>query len=431
MDWGVEPTLVTFFIPLLDRVGLPHGSTFTIRRDELVPWLAGIPIAPKEGLQPRIDEEGRSHVSMMVWRPKETATISMEPLNAVSKVFRAVTGQSLYEDDVEAIESVSFDETAGTVITAVTPLIRDEGEDLAEAAGKAFDRCLEEISTLVRAYVTEMGATYVRLVSRRNVYPFVVYWLRHAFDPDVGGEHRMLSIHGGMSQAQALSAAEVEEADLSKVVVNLSRIKQGDPFQAASEQFYRARRAYWVEGDFAATVSAAYTAGEVLLNSLLLLLEWEKGTARAVTKAWFEEQGLTKRLRTYYHPSLGGSWDPKNSTGMIGKWMALAELRGRVVHAGYWPTEQEAEAALEMMGGLSDFVKGRLAIRLEAHPRTALLLLGEPGLRRLGKWRGKIKRFVEEEAGAEDPWIASFREWLNESAAPSASRIQAPSTNGA
>jgi len=100
--------------------------------------------------------------------------------------------------------------------------------------------------------------------------------------------------------------------------------------------------------------------------------------------------------------------------------MVLAELRGRVVHAGYSPTEQEAEMALEIMDTLSEFVKRRLVAKTKIYPRTALQLLGEPGLRRLGGWSKWIEGFVRDEIGNEDPWIASFRQWLNEEATPEA-----------
>jgi hypothetical protein len=226
-------------------------------------------------------------------------------------------------------------------------------------------------------------------------------------------------IHEGVSLRMGGPAVEVQETDAWKVIAVLSRIKKGDPLQASSEQVYRANRAYWVDGDYAATVGAAFSACEVLLNSVLLMMAWEEGTGRDIPRGWFEEQGLVRRLRTHYHNRLGGSWDPNNPNRIIGRVMALAELRGRVVHAGYWPTEREAAGAREVMGDLSDFVKGRLIASFDRYPRTALLLLGEPGFRRLGKWE-EADRFMREQGALEEPWLASYREWLDAAPPPRA-----------
>lgn len=243
------------------------------------------------------------------------------------------------------------------------------------------------------------------------MFPTVLYWLRDPFDDEAARQSGVFLVHEGINVGMGGSSEELDEAGAWKLATRLSIIKQGHPLQAASEQNYRAQRAYWVEGDYAATVSAAYTAGEVLLNSVLLLLEWEKGRRREISRSWFEDEGLQKRLRTHYHETLGGNWDPNNVNRPVGRFMALAELRGRVAHAGYWPREEEAIMALEVKDELSDFVKSRLAAKVTSYPRTALLLLGEPGLKRLNAW-SRVEEFVEKGMRGEAPWIASYHAWL-------------------
>jgi len=414
VDWGRDPTLITFFVPLLQPLGLVHGSTYTLWREEIVPWLAGVPVFVKEHLAPIGSEEGHSYVSLMVWRPKETFELLTRPLDAAALVMRVVTGvegDPLSEGLRETVPAPV--ETAGTVISAVTPLVLAADQDLEQGISDAFDRCLEELGLLVRSYAVQADDLRVPFLSRRNVYPVVLYALREVAAESLRRQELGVFLaHEGVGLLPG-PPPEMDRDGVQVLMTSLSRLKQGDPFHVASEQMYRARRAYRVEGDYAGAVSAAHTAGEVLLNTVLLLVEWEKGTPREATRRWFEEEGFTKRLRSYYHPSLGGNWNPDDGRGVIGRWHRLGELRGRVVHAGHLPSEDDVREALDAMARLVDFVKDRLVARRNAFPRTALLLLGEPGLRRRNAWGGAIERFVREESSREPPWIASFRAWMD------------------
>jgi hypothetical protein len=87
-------------------------------------------------------------------------------------------------------------------------------------------------------------------------------------------------------------------------------------------------------------------------------------------------------------------------------------MRNRVVHSGYLPTQPEAATSLEALIALEKFIGDRLADRLKAYPKTAILFLGEEGLRRRTRW-ASAKRWLDGEENSIDPadWIAEYTEW--------------------
>ncbi|KPI02418.1 hypothetical protein OV450_4668 [Actinobacteria bacterium OV450] len=120
--------------------------------------------------------------------------------------------------------------------------------------------------------------------------------------------------------------------------------------------------------------------------------------------------GLATRVKTQYAPRLGGEWDPRRP-GTLHDWThAVAAVRNRVVHRGYRPTYRETETALAAADALLGFIKSRLAQRVARYPRTALLTLGEPGLRRLGGW-SRASAYLDDPQQVPDLWFAEFTAW--------------------
>ena len=75
--------------------------------------------------------------------------------------------------------------------------------------------------------------------------------------------------------------------------------------------------------------------------------------------------------------------------------------------------ESEAVQALQALDTLEPFVKGRLGAKRQTYTRTGLLVLGEPGFRRLGMWNRWMERFAETNARQEPDWLAPFQQWLH------------------
>jgi hypothetical protein len=61
---------------------------------------------------------------------------------------------------------------------------------------------------------------------------------------------------------------------------------------------------------------------------------------------------------------------------------------------------------------MDNFVRDRLADRLDRYPKTTLLFLGEEGLRNRNLWKGEIKQFAEDH-GVEisGDWLNSYKTW--------------------
>ncbi len=232
-----------------------------------MPWLAGLPQRVGSGAHVLVDEEGLNFVSLKIWRPRQALTLPSEPLDAAWKVVETVVRDAPEANARQGLkERLTLpDETGGTVIEALTPIIRSLDEDLQQVVSAAFDRCLEELGLLIRAYAVHAKDARVKLLSRRNVYPLIPYALR---DPFADPPHQILGLflaHEGVGIVP-VAPTELDEVGVRGPMVHVSRIKQGDPLHVFMEQAHRARRAYWVEGDFAGAVIATHTSGEVLLR---------------------------------------------------------------------------------------------------------------------------------------------------------------------
>ncbi len=399
-----EPLLIAFFIHLPVSLGLPHGATFFTMREETVDWLAGVGlrVTPESPPLPAaLTDRGRNYVSLRIWRPKETLRLPVDAMQSVTAVVREVTG--LGQSGENPIPTTQ--EGYGAVVEAVTALVGAPGQD---PVTLAFDRCLDEVTLLTRAYIATTRDLRVRPLSRQHLEPAVLYATRHPAEKDWSSG--LLLLHPGFGLPAP--ASELDGDQLSKLQLHLQSVRVGNPFFPFAEWTHRAEQALRVDGDYATAVVAAHTAGEVLFDTTLLVMAWEEGTPRAVAEGWFEE-ALAKRLRTHYSSRLGAAWDTTRPQTVPGRWtMHVSAVRNKVVHAGYRPTEEEVATALAGLDAVGEFIKGRLAANVNQYRRTALMLLGRPGLERRGAYSREIARFVDTVAPTEPDWIDSYRRWL-------------------
>ena len=151
-------------------------------------------------------------------------------------------------------------------------------------------------------------------------------------------------------------------------------------------------------------------AAETLLDEVLLHTMWEQPlTPEQAAAAWTD--GLDTRISREFQTRLGGNWNRKG-TGPFGNWdRHVAELRNRVVHAGYTRTKEEATKSLHTLDNLVEFICDRLAADATRtrYPRTAVALAGTDGLTRRNAYKGKAKKL------ATDPhevnWHLTFINW--------------------
>lgn len=393
-------------------LALPHGSTFAFFRDEDVDWLRGATHIPMEGGEPMPadpEADGKCFVSLLALREAERLTYDTAPAKLAMRAAQRVLGFSLPPEPQPPAGLP--DESYATVFEAVTPLlpVHVEGRvDIEQSTSAAFDRVVEHLAELHRAYVLRTDDFRVRVVSRRSLYPFIP-WTTRTPDLQWGGLALFLANSGEHVWPRPVAVMAPDEMEALMAVV--SRVKRGDPIAVWAEHARSARRAFLTLADYGTAAVGADTACEVLLDAVLLLTCWEEGLVPEAVAPWFNAS-LTARVRSKYSERLGGAWDTTNNESVMGRWSQdLRQLRHRVVHAGHAPSEREAGRALDSSSEVEDFVKARLAERRNRFPRTTLLVVGRPGLEQMGLYQGRIRRFVEEDEGGEEDWLASYRTW--------------------
>jgi hypothetical protein len=155
--------------------------------------------------------------------------------------------------------------------------------------------------------------------------------------------------------------------------VMLTRLREGDPFALYAERRHRAQAAL-EGGDFSDAVVDAAIATEILLDAVLSFMLWEERAAPATTVAILGEP-LATRVRTAYHPRIGGTWDVAREP-VLKAWDEDVMLRRhRVVHRGIRPTEAEARKALGSAAALEEWVTDLVVAKRFTYLRTALMMV--------------------------------------------------------
>jgi hypothetical protein len=410
--WRGEPLLVIFFITSPSPVALPHGATFNFERGETVEWLADATRVATKDLPPLpIADRTKSFVSIRIWRPKEKLILDTGSLNYALKVARAVV-PGLSGDELPPL-TYDNEESGSTVFELVTPLLlsTDPSADAQGALSDAFDRCLENLTELIRAYIIKASDVRTTVPSLVSLFPYVPFTAR-APDGSWWGALELFRVSMG-TRHLPLATGDLTKEQVTGMMTSLSRMKRRDPTAVFALWARAATRSHWIDGDYSSTIIQAHISSEVLLDSLLLLLAWEERVEPSVAAEWFDHQ-LAKRVRTYYHPRLAGSWDTTQTKSPVGRWSEFVRLpRNRIVHSGIWPSRAEGFAALEANHALEQFLKARVGVARNKYPRTALILLGTPGLAKRGLLKGRIKKFMDDTADTEPDWFDSFAKWTD------------------
>lgn len=154
------------------------------------------------------------------------------------------------------------------------------------------------------------------------------------------------------------------------------------------------------DGDRRRSVLFSAMACETLLDDLLGHLLWEECKTPEYALDYFTgaDHTLAKRVKSYYHERLRGSWN-LDGAGTIGDWKeSVANLRNRVIHGGYEPQAHVAQQALDVTMKIVSFVSDLLVNDsvLRKYPFTAIALMGEPGLRKRQKWTARMEKAGKE-----------------------------------
>ncbi|MGW5689618.1 hypothetical protein ACWEWX_01235 [Streptomyces asiaticus] len=400
--------LLTFLVALPHPCPMPHGAIIARHFTEELRGLGGVSMRMSPETPDLPDEATtRIFVSLKFWQVKERVPVRDMHLDVLSRVAVEIAGGEPFSPVEELAEIDSY----RTVVEMITAQNADVwAADQQAAVGEALDRCfdvLSDVSSMARL-VKHWGHP---IATKEQVA--VALWFGRpptapSYKTGIGG---ILILTPPSDPVKEV----FEEPEMNRLMAHLKRVWDGSPLEFAMDRSLEASTFMRRDGDYGNAVIHAALSSEIVLDSILALLLWEEQlqvpSIDAAIAAFDESRGgLTTRVRREYAPRLGGTWDPEKK-GAVQAWARdLARLRGRVVHRGYRPTENEAVAALSASDALLDFIKGCLAAKARNYPRTALLVLGEPGLRRLGGWKA-AEAYLEASQHCPDDWFREYAAW--------------------
>lgn len=287
----------------------------------------------------------------------------------------------------------------------------EDGEDLVyqDVLTEAFDRGVGYLRDVQRSYY--LATRRPLHLTARLTLPFAVPMMIRAL-----AGHSELARPDGISmffvnQNLGRDVREpLESPDLERLTIAMDEQATGGIVARYLEFVREGGVAADLDGDTRAATVFFATASEVLLDESLSHLLWESGMRPEDAASLFDtHRWLTGRVKSLYHPRVGGCWDTR-VPGPVASWFAsVAGLRNRVVHAGYEPSFSECDAARASLSDLQDFIADRVCDHLATYPRTAMALVGRRGLEDRGLWTRSVEALVS--STDEVPWKPTFARW--------------------
>lgn len=388
-------TTIVFLIAVDFPVSLSPGERRFIARHEDAPWIEFT--------------SGKSFVGINVWKVPDV----------IDRQLRMDTnGFCLARALIEHTNPIAYPKLGdeftntpiidGTIFELATPIYIPNQEASRDLISDAFDRCLEELNGVLIAYLHATNDLRTRTLSRQNCRPLIPMMFQ-----DQSGKYYGLSPFGArLPLFSPQNDATLNDEELWKFEVIRTRRSRNDPFSLYVERIKAAQRYLNIDGDYSSSIVTAQTSCEILLNSILLIISWEEGLSRRETRGWFEERVTFRaRVQRRLQPLLGGNWSNPPGDGLVSLLENMQHLRNSIVHLGSSPNERQARSVIEAVNTIELFAKRRLVAKRREFPRTALMLLGEPGMRKLGGWDGWMKEWFDAHAPSEPDWILAFIDW--------------------
>lgn len=400
--------LAYFFVPLPEPLGLPDRFVFEFTRPRTYEEFVEL------DRQWREEEDGddvKSHptqsdfdepilvASLRFWRAEVETT---DP-GRITILFDIA--QRAFPSIPDATGTRQGFPCARTIVEMAVPL-----EDGVEAITEAFDTGLACLRKFQRGYYLAGGRYPITLASRERMPPGVPFGVRTSIDgADTWPEGLSYFLLNSNLHADT-RLPDLNDDELPRLTDGVAAVDRQVVFSSYLELVRESQVALDRNGDYRAAVIFTATAAETLLDDLLSHLLWEEGLRPEEAAVVFDGRFLLTRLRTEYHPRIGGDWGSPASP--VNDWKErVAQIRHRVVHGGYEPDLYAARLALEATKGLENFLVQRMTTGdvLARYPRTTMAFLGQPGVRRRNLWSQVLQDLTEDPT--EPTWEQTFLRW--------------------
>lgn len=391
---------IWIFLPLPHPIGLPDKWTAQRQLDPLD--------MARRGIHYSVD------LSVLIHQVDRSANVVASDFADVTKAaFRAVTWEVRDADKAENTGDLPpkiADDLRTAITLAEVALAWPHDSDVEVAIDLAVE-AVRQLQIAVAA-ITEGS---VRLISRATLPLFVPVFRGVVF---MDGQHPAFEDYSPRLNEDASPVAHsVKPPDLSDEQLRdlncaLFQLSGHSPFRSYVDLRREAMVQRRVDGNGRLAVVCLAAAGEVFLDTLLQLMLWEERVEPSDAAVIFDRAKRHQyRVMTQFPDRLKGAWDP-NGAGAVGDYFRnLVSVRHRVVHVGHNPSADELDAAWHSLFELEHFIGDRLAAPgvFKRFPRTAMLFLGERGVRRRNRWAKWFERLVHDDR--EPNWAETFSRW--------------------
>jgi len=416
-DEADEPVLLVFLLGLPDPLPVAHGSTWTQQTDYREPLLDGQEMRALPHLPPANwsrGGEGYNFVSLRFWQVLDDQADVPEFVHRfrlAGRVAQSLTDSEGLDPEGQGESLLPKSEAYQTVVEAVTFVA--QADDLFATPEKPdpLTRCIDTVLEFHNAYRIAARA-YIPELTYERIHPIVRWYRKPAFEPEARPEPAGLMFLSH-SNIPVEAPEPLSDEQLDALAQRQARARVGDPFMLYAKRRLQAEIEIHTNGRPGESVVQIGIAAEVLLGAILGLAMWEehkRGELTVEQAAEVLSLPLATRIKQQYG-RFGGKTFP--DADPVKHWQTnIADVRNRVVHAGFDPDREQAYAAGEALLALEKYVGDRLFAMWEKYPRTAWLFLGESGFHRRGKKKlQKAQEWSSTEGLRPVDWIRDYQAW--------------------
>ncbi len=426
-----QPRIIVYFIPLPDPLPMPKNLTILFQYDDRnTPYVAGFGRNPAGPVDLLLAAKKPLDVAVRLWMVPSYAITDLMAMSAAVTVAEVVTGESqriaavnpgtLIEEQgiTNPTNLISVAEIAAFTTEPIGSQSEDEPGQVPEEIeiddlSDPLLRSLNCIQHLVRAYRITTD-WLVPEPTYQRMRPWILTATRAI---DAVGQPKVHSVtylsHRNLRDAPP---RRLDDGQLLQWQSSVQLLSAKDPAALYRERMIDAEYSLAVAGDYGAAVINAALATEVYLDSLLGLLHWERYGGAPLANGKIDRavaalsKDLRPRIRSEYHPLIGGRWD-LNATGPLQSWNAqVARVRNRIVHRGYRPGPSEAADTLNAVNQFVNWVADLLAARASQFPRTASMMVTPDRMRRQNVPE-RVITTIDGLARTEPPWRDNYSAW--------------------